>query len=162
MNKLIFFLILFFIFCVAVFFYKFNYNYKVLTGILYIDRDSDLSQKMYDALNENNVKDIMIVTRETDKKTIDLLRDISQKLRDETESLKTQFDNKGIFSPETNALRASATYLLKLNKKIDCSNLEDAILMDIKVTLSKLFFDIFFFFNFIYFYHLEKTRKIGI
>jgi hypothetical protein len=71
MNKLIFFLILFFIFCVAVFFYKFNYNYKVLTGILYIDRDSDLSQKMYDALNENNVKDIMIVTRETDKKTID-------------------------------------------------------------------------------------------
>jgi GT2 family glycosyltransferase len=26
---------------------------------------------MYDALNENNVKDIMIVTRETDKKTID-------------------------------------------------------------------------------------------
>lgn len=68
MIKLIFFLILFFIFCVAVFFYKFNY--KVLTGILYIDRDYDLSQKMYDALNENNVKDIMIVTRETDKKII--------------------------------------------------------------------------------------------
>ena len=68
MNKLIIFLIFFLILLLLYFFYKFNY--KVLTGIVCIDRDSDLSQKIYDALKENNVKDIMIVTRETDKNII--------------------------------------------------------------------------------------------
>jgi len=68
MNKLIFFLIFFLILLLLYFFYKFNY--KVLTGIVCIDRDSDLSQKIYDALKENNVKDIIIVTRETDKNII--------------------------------------------------------------------------------------------
>ncbi len=53
-------------------FYKqVNFDYKVLTGIVCIDRDSDLSQNLYDALLENNVSDVMVVTRETDTNIID-------------------------------------------------------------------------------------------
>jgi len=74
MNKIIF-LIIYMIIVLIIFlllYFKFYYkfNYKILTGIVCIDRDSDLSQKMYDALTENNVNDIMIVTRETDKNSI--------------------------------------------------------------------------------------------
>ena len=42
-----------------------------MTGIVCIDRDSDLSQKVYDALTENDVRDIMVVTRETDENIIE-------------------------------------------------------------------------------------------
>ncbi len=48
---------------------------NVLTGIVCIDRDADLSRPLYFALLENNVNDIMVVTRETDKHTIQFWKD---------------------------------------------------------------------------------------
>lgn len=68
-NIVIFFLICFLI-CLLLWFFCKKFDYKVLTGIVCIDRDSDLSQKLYDALIENNVNDIMVVTRETDTNII--------------------------------------------------------------------------------------------
>jgi hypothetical protein len=56
--------------CIWFIYFKHSDKNKVLTGIVCIDRDFDLSQKLYDALIENNVKDIMIVTRESDENTI--------------------------------------------------------------------------------------------
>lgn len=70
MNNLIIFLIFFFICLLLYFFYRVDES-NVLTGIVCIDRDSDLSQKLYDALIENNVNDIMVVTRETDTNIIE-------------------------------------------------------------------------------------------
>ena len=49
--------------------------HNVLTGIVCIDRDADLSRPLYVALLENNVNDIMVVTRETDKHTIQFWKD---------------------------------------------------------------------------------------
>ncbi len=66
---LMFFLIFFFI-CLLLYFFC-RVEYKVLTGIVCIDRDSDLSQKLYDALTANDVRDIMVVTRETDENIIE-------------------------------------------------------------------------------------------
>ena len=49
--------------------------HNVLTGIVCIDRDADLSRPLYFALLDNNVNDIMVVTRETDKRTIQFWKD---------------------------------------------------------------------------------------
>ena len=65
MYIIIFFLI-FFLICLLLWIFCNKFDYKVLTGIVCIDRDYDLSQELYDALIENNVNDIMVVTRETD------------------------------------------------------------------------------------------------
>ena len=43
---------------------------NILTAIVCIDRDAHLSTKVYKALQRNNVNDILIVTRESDNKTI--------------------------------------------------------------------------------------------
>ena len=43
---------------------------NVLTAIVCIDRDADLASQLYNSLLKNNCKNIMIVTRESDIKTI--------------------------------------------------------------------------------------------
>jgi hypothetical protein len=59
------------------FFYRTN-QLNVLTGLVCIDRDSDLSQNLYAALVANNSKDIIVVTRETDKKIINFWKNKSK------------------------------------------------------------------------------------
>jgi len=48
---------------------------NILTGIICIDRDSDLAPNLYNSLMRNGTNDIMVVTRETDINTINFWKD---------------------------------------------------------------------------------------
>ena len=68
-------LIIILIFIIITFIY-YNYlienifDYKILTAIVTIDRDVDIADKLYLSLIQNGSKDILIVTRDSDYKTI--------------------------------------------------------------------------------------------
>ena len=49
---------------------RYNINKKVLTAIVTIDRDIDLAPSLYIALLNNKVKDILVVTRDSDTETV--------------------------------------------------------------------------------------------
>jgi hypothetical protein len=51
------------------------YNKKILCGIVTIDRDAQYADALYKALLQNNINDIMVVTRITDSKSIEFWKD---------------------------------------------------------------------------------------
>jgi len=67
------------------------------------------------------------------KKAREAVVEMSVKLRNKLEISKGEWDESEIFHPDVNANRANSLYLLKLYRSIKSSNIEDPVLLELKV-----------------------------